>query len=99
MIGGEHIPRHRPAAVAGLWLGLLGTLTGARGDDDDIAAFERSVADVTGMPHAVVFASARAGIATSLRRGGVARGQVVVIPSYTAPCVPALLRGMGARVR
>ena len=94
----RYVPRLRPAPIHGLVRGLVGLFPGhlrAAGEE----TFESAIARAAGVAHAVCFASARAAIATALRGAGIAPGDVVIVPSYTAPCVPALIHALGARVR
>lgn len=62
-------------------------------------AFERTAASLFGTRDAVVVGSARAGLAAALSHAGCKAGDEIVIPSYTAPCIPALLRHLGYRIR
>jgi dTDP-4-amino-4,6-dideoxygalactose transaminase len=61
--------------------------------------FEAAAARKQGSRHAVVVGSARAGLAAILAHVGCRPGDEIVVPSYTAPCVPGFLRALGYRVR
>jgi dTDP-4-amino-4,6-dideoxygalactose transaminase len=62
-------------------------------------AFEAEAARLFGTQQAIAVASARAGLAAILRHVGCQPGDEVVVPSYTAPCVPGFLREHGYHVR
>lgn len=66
---------------------------------DGFEDFEAEAARLFGTRFAVVVGSARAGLATILKQKGCKPGDEVVIPSYTAPCIPAFLRALGYRLR
>jgi dTDP-4-amino-4,6-dideoxygalactose transaminase len=68
-------------------------------DGGGFEAFEKAAAESLGTRHAVVVGSARAGLAALLSHAGCRSGDEIVVPSYTAPCVPGFLRALGYRVR
>jgi len=90
-------PRLRPVAVHGVAAATLNALLDRRGGGFD--EFETAAADLLGTRHAVVVGSARGGMAAVLAHGGCRPGDEVVVPSYTAPCVPGFLRAQGFSVR
>jgi dTDP-4-amino-4,6-dideoxygalactose transaminase len=104
--GRAYVPRLRPTPAAGLaratWSGLVELLLPA-GDpgalDRGLAAFEQAAAEVLEAPHAILLGSGRAGILAALAFAGLGPGDEVLVPSLTAPCVPAALRARGLRVR
>jgi dTDP-4-amino-4,6-dideoxygalactose transaminase len=90
-------PRLRPTALSGIAAATLAAvLQPQRGGFD---AFEADAAQVLGVRHAVAVGSARAGLAAILAQCGVRSGDEIIVPSYTAPCVPAFLRARGYRLR
>lgn len=90
-------PRLRPTPVPGLARATFAAIA-ARGEDST-AEFERAAARMAGTAHAVSVGSARAGLAIALAHEGVRAGDEVLVPSFTAPCVPGFLRALGLRVR
>ena len=91
------VPRLRPTAVPGVAAATLTALLDRR--RGGFEEFERAAALLLGTRHAVVVGSARAGMAAVLAHAGCRPGDEVVVPSYTAPCVPGFLRARGFRVR
>ena len=90
-------PRLRPTAVPGVAAAALATLLGRQ--QESFEPFETQAASLLGTRHAVVVGSARAGLAAVLQQVGCQPGDEIIVPSYTAPCVPAFLRGLGYRLR
>jgi dTDP-4-amino-4,6-dideoxygalactose transaminase len=66
---------------------------------DGFEPFEDAAARLLGTRHAVVVGSARGGLAAILTQLGCRPGDEILVPSYTAPCVPGFLRASGYRVR
>jgi len=62
-------------------------------------AFEEAAARMLGTRHAVLTGSGRTGLGVMLDHQGCKPGDEVVVPSYTAPCVPGYLRARGYRLR
>jgi len=90
-------PRLRPTAIPGVTAATLAALVDRRcGGFDD---FETEAARLLGTRFAVVVGSARAGLATILKESGCRPGDEIIVPSYTAPCIPAFLRDLGYRLR
>jgi len=50
---------------------------------DEVAAFEREVGDLIGVPHAIGVASGTDALLLALRGAGVQRGEEVVVPAFT----------------
>ena len=103
---GAHLPRLRPTPTPGLawatWSGLRELLRPAadpRTLDDALAPFEQAAALALGARDVVLLGSARAGMLAALAHAGLGPGDEVIVPSLTAPCVPAALRSAGLRVR
>jgi dTDP-4-amino-4,6-dideoxygalactose transaminase len=61
--------------------------------------FETAAAGLLGTRHAVAVGSARAGMAAILSHAGCRPGDEIIVPAYTAPCVPGFLRALGYRIR
>jgi dTDP-4-amino-4,6-dideoxygalactose transaminase len=97
MAASTPVPRLRPTAVPGVTAATLAALFDRR--RGGFEAFEAAAARLLGTRHAVVVGSARAGLATILTHAGCRAGDEVVVPSYTAPCVPGFLRALGYRIR
>lgn len=91
------VPRLRPTAVPGVTAATLSALIDRRGSGFD--AFESAAAQLLGTQHAVVVGSARAGMAAILAHAGCRPGDDIVVPAFTAPCVPNFLRGIGYSIR
>jgi dTDP-4-amino-4,6-dideoxygalactose transaminase len=96
MGGWSPAPRLRPTAAPGVAAAALATLVNRRGDGFE--GFEDAAARLLGTRHAVVVSSGRAGMAAILSQAGCRPGDEIVVPSYTAPCVPAFLHTLGYRV-
>ncbi|HVM97676.1 MAG TPA: aminotransferase class I/II-fold pyridoxal phosphate-dependent enzyme, partial [Candidatus Acidoferrales bacterium] len=90
-------PRLRPTAVPGVTAATLAALVDRRirGFED----FESAAAQLFGTRHAVVVGSGRAGMAAILTHAGCRPGDELLVPSYTAPCVPGFFRALGYKVR
>jgi dTDP-4-amino-4,6-dideoxygalactose transaminase len=86
----------RPTAAPGVAAAAWAALVEKRGGGFE--AFEEAAARLLGTRHAVVVGSARAGLAAMLAHVGCRPGDEILVPSYTAPCVPAFLRTLGYRV-
>jgi dTDP-4-amino-4,6-dideoxygalactose transaminase len=97
MIASSPAPRLRPTAVPGVTGATLAALIGRR--RGGFEAFEAEAAALLGTRHAVVVGSGRAGLAAVLTHVGCRPGDEIVVPSYTAPCVPGFLRASGYRIR
>jgi dTDP-4-amino-4,6-dideoxygalactose transaminase len=90
-------PRLRPTAVPGVTGATFAALLDRR--RDGFEAFESAAARMLGTRHAVAVGSARAGMAAILTHVGCRPGDEILVPSFTAPCVPGFLRALGYRVR
>jgi dTDP-4-amino-4,6-dideoxygalactose transaminase len=90
-------PRLRPTAVPGVAAATLAAFVDRR--RDGLEGFEAAAARLLGTRHAVAVGSARAGLSAVLAHVGCRPGDEIVVPSYTAPCVPGFLRAVGYRVR
>ena len=90
-------PRLRPTAAPGVTAATLAALIDRRRGGFD--GFEAAAARLLGTRHAVVVGSARAGMAAILTHLGCRPGDEIIVPAYTAPCVPGFLRAVGYRVR
>lgn len=90
-------PRLRPTAAPGMTAATLAALVERR--QDGFEPFEDAAARLLGTRHAVVVGSARGGLAAMLAHAGCRPGDEILVPSYTAPCVPGFLRATGYRVR
>jgi dTDP-4-amino-4,6-dideoxygalactose transaminase len=90
-------PRLRPTTVPGVTRATLAALVDRR--CAGFEEFETAAARLLGMRHAVVVGSARAGLAAVLAHVGCRPGDEVIVPSFTAPCVPGFLRALGYGVR
>jgi len=90
-------PRLRPTAAPGVMAATFAALVERR--RGGFEEFETAAATLLGTRHAVAVGSARAGMAAVLSHAGCRPGDEIVVPSYTAPCVPGFLRGLGYRIR
>ncbi len=90
-------PRLRPTAVPGLSSETVTSLLGRK--SDGLEKFESAAAAVLGAQQAVVVGSARAGLGALLAHAGCRPGDEIIVPSYTAPCVPGFLRALGYQLR
>ncbi|MDX2171044.1 MAG: DegT/DnrJ/EryC1/StrS family aminotransferase [Deltaproteobacteria bacterium] len=90
-------PRLRPTAAPGITAATMAALLERQ--RDGFERFEAAAAPLLGTRHAVVVGSARAGLGAMLRHAGCRPGDEVIVPSYTAPCVPGFLRASGYAVR
>jgi len=97
MLAFSPAPRLRPTAVPGVTRATLAALFDR--PHGGFEAFEAAAAQLLETRHAVVVGSARAGLAAILTHVGCRAGDEIVVPSYTAPCVPGFLRALGYRVR
>jgi dTDP-4-amino-4,6-dideoxygalactose transaminase len=87
------IPRKIPTALTGRLSALFAELRG--GDDAAVARFEAAVATLVGRRHAVAAGGARACFVLWARAMGLPLGGKALVPSYTAPIVPAMMRAAG----
>lgn len=90
-------PRLRPTAVPGVTAATLAALIDR--NHGGFEELEATAARVLGTRHAIVVGSARAGLAAVLAHVGCRPGDEIIVPSYTAPCVPGFLRTLGYGVR
>jgi dTDP-4-amino-4,6-dideoxygalactose transaminase len=63
----------------------------------DVDAFERELAERTGVPHAVALSSGTAALHVALRLAGVESGNEVLVPSFTFIASAAAVTYLGAR--
>ena len=92
------IPRQKPSSPPGIlrtFLSLL--LRGKLADGTRVREFEQAFADYLGLPHAIALSSARSGLYLTLKHFGIGIGDEVILPSLTAPIVPAVVIAAGAR--
>jgi len=87
------VPRKVPTPAAGRLAALLAA------DDDrarePVAAFERAYAHLVGRRHAVALGGARSAFLLWARAANLRPGALALVPSYTAPVVPAMVRAAG----
>ncbi len=94
MIGGmRFVPRKVPTPAAGRLAALLAPPDGTA--DDAVAAFERAYARLVGRRHAVALGGARSAFVLWVRAARLTPGATALVPSYTAPVVPAMVRAAG----
>ncbi len=93
------IPRRRAHTYPGEWNDLRNGLRGGTGHDEGIVeAWQRSVADFVGMPHAAAISSGRRGMAAIFEYLHLGPGDEVVIPAYTLGDLIPLIKNFGAEV-
>ncbi len=63
-----------------------------------VAEFERTIAELTGMPHAAAVSSGRRAMALVLRHLGLGPGDEVIVPAYTLGALVPLIQKTGATV-
>jgi dTDP-4-amino-4,6-dideoxygalactose transaminase len=87
------IPRKVPQPAPGRLGALLAQVGGA--SDDPVRAFEEGYAALVGRRHAIAFGGARSAFVMWVRAAGLPAGTRALVPSYTAPVVPAMVRMAG----
>lgn len=104
--GRAYLPRLRPTPAPGLARAtgsglreLLWSPRESRAYEATLAPLEEACAEALAVREVILLGSGRAGILAALAHAGVSAGDEVIIPSYTAPCVPSALRSAGLRVR
>jgi dTDP-4-amino-4,6-dideoxygalactose transaminase len=85
---GEDERRMLLEALDSNWIAPLGP---------DVDAFERELAERTGVPHAVALSSGTAALHVALRLAGVESGDEVLVPSFTFIASAAAVTYLGAR--
>lgn len=88
-------PRKIPSSIPRRARALLDAAMGR--EPDPIGRFEAAYASLVGREHGVVVGSARTAFVLWARAVGLDEGIGALVPSYTAPVVPALVRAAGLR--
>jgi len=87
------IPRKVPAPAPARLEALVAQVAGAA--DDPVAAFEAGYAALIGRRHAIALGGARSAFVLWADAARLKPGTLALVPSYTAPVVPAMLRAAG----
>ena len=78
---------------------LAGLLRGRIWDGPEIEAFEKAFAEFVGVPHAITVPSGRAGLKFIIEGLELPSGGEVIVPAFTYPIVPAVVKAAGCTLR
>lgn len=91
--GMRFIPRKVPAPAPARFEALVAQVAGA--PDDPVARFEAAYAALVGRRHAIALGGARSAFVLWADAARLKPGTTALVPSYTAPVVPAMMRAAG----